>query len=273
MTPDRLTLAAIALILGSFGASATETGSRQLLAQAATPLTIPAPTPTTPPAGEATPAPATPPAAAAPETPPPAAGTPDQAPPAADAPDQPPPDADTTDQPPPGADAPPDGGAEDGDTPPDELSLGEIPVIETIELTPDLARRALDSYIMAKEKYADSGLEGFENLQDFVDKTDDGKKFEADIKAAGFPNVTEWNMAVTTLGVMYGSVSENQTADLEDQIKEIEGDTELAQDMKDRMIKSIKAMIPSANNKKVIEDLMADPVYGPKLQQIDIEEE
>lgn len=266
MTPDRLTLAAIALILGTLGASAADTGSSLLLAQTATPLPIPAPTPAAPPPAAET-APATPPAAQAPPPPP-------EAPPpaATETPGQPP-AAETPDQPPPAADAPDNGGADDGDTPPEELSLGEIPVIETIELTPDLARRALDSYIMAKEKYADSGLESFENLQEFVDKTDDGKKFEADIKAAGFANVTDWNMAVTTLGVMYGSVSENQTADLQDQIKEIEGDTELAQDMKDRMIKSIKAMIPSENNKKVIEDLMNDPVYGPKLQQIDIEEE
>jgi hypothetical protein len=32
-------------------------------------------------------------------------------------------------------------------------------------------------------------------------------------------------------------------------------------------------MIPSDNNKKVIEDLMADAVYGPKLKQLDIEQE
>lgn len=39
------------------------------------------------------------------------------------------------------------------------------------------------------------------------------------------------------------------------------------------MIKALKAMIPSDNNKKVIEDLMADAVYGPKLKQLDIEQE
>ena len=70
-----------------------------------------------------------------------------------------------------------------------------------------------------------------------------------------------------------GSVVDDQTADLELQIKEIEGDTELAQDMKDKMVKALKALIPSDNNKKVIEDLIADPVYGPKLKQLDTEEE
>jgi hypothetical protein len=39
------------------------------------------------------------------------------------------------------------------------------------------------------------------------------------------------------------------------------------------MVKSIRAMIPSPNNRKVIEELMADPVYGERLKQLDIEEE
>jgi hypothetical protein len=43
--------------------------------------------------------------------------------------------------------------------------------------------------------------------------------------------------------------------------------------MKDRMIASLKAMIPSDNNKKVIEDLLDDPVYGDKLKQLDLVEE
>ena len=162
---------------------------------------------------------------------------------------------------------------DDEGTSPDELSLGEIPVIETMELSPDIAKRALDSYLLTKEKYANTDLEQYENLQDFVDQTPEGKNFEADIKSAGFANVTEWNLAITTLGVIYGSVIDDQTPDLLQQIEEVGQDTELAQDMKDRMIKALKAMIPSGNNKKVIEDLLADPVYGPRLKQLDIEEE
>jgi hypothetical protein len=162
---------------------------------------------------------------------------------------------------------------EDEGTSPDELSLGEIPVIETMDLTPDISRRALDSYLMIKEKYANSDLEQYENLQDFVDQTPEGKSFETDVKTAGFANVNDWNLAITTLGVIYASVIDDQTPDLMQQIKEVEDDTELAQDIKDRMIAALKAMIPSENNKKVVEQLLADPVYGPKLKQLDIEEE
>jgi hypothetical protein len=241
-------LAAGAALLALPAALAQERGGRPLLlAQAATPLQIPDS---------------------------PAAGGTDPAPPAADG--QPAPPEEQAQPAPPGDGTqatPGDGANDDADTPPDELSLGEIPTIETIELTPDLARRALDSYLLAKDKYANTDLDQYENLQDFVDQTPEGKNFEADVKAAGFANVTEWNMAITTLGVIYGSVVDDQTPDLQQQIKEVEADTELAQDIKDRMIKALKAMIPSENNRKVIEELMADPVYGPKLKQLDIEEE
>lgn len=215
-----------------------------MLAQAETPLQIPQAAPAQPEAGT----------------------TATEAAPNAEAPAEP-----SDDQVQPDPDQPTAG--DDEGTSPDELSLGEIPVIETMELTPDIAKRALDSYLVTKEKYADTNLEQYENLQDFVDQTPEGKNFETDIKAAGFANVTDWNLAITTLGVIYGSVIDDQTPDLLQQIKEVEQDTELAQDIKDRMIKALNAMIPSDNNKKVIEDLMADPDYGPKLKQLDIEEE
>lgn len=246
ITRTSVTVLAMAALLCAPGkrpaAAAAETW---LVAQAATPLEIPA-------------APATEPAA------PPGKESPAPAPAPA------PPGSTTT---PPAGDQP--AAEEDpGDVPADEeLSIGEIPVIETIELTPDIAKRALDSYIAARQKYAESDLDQFENLQDFVDQTEDGKAFEADVKAAGFANVTDWNLAITTLGLTYGSIIDDQTSDLLLQIKEVEEDTEMAQDIKDRMVKALKALIPSDNNKKVVGAMMDDAVYGEKLKLLDIEEE
>lgn len=239
------------------------------MAQAATPLPIPQGQ-----TGAAAPAPAAP---KDQSQIPPSSAAPAGAQPAKPAAGQAAPDANTTKAAPGEGTAAPDdqavpddqAGPDDGDQGPQDLSLGEIPVVEVMELTPDIAKRALDSYLAAKEKYADAGLDQYENLQDFVDQTAEGKKFEADVKAAGFANVTDWNLAITSLTVMYGSVLDNQDADLQEQIKEVESDTEMAQDMKDRMIKSIRAMIPSANNRKIVEDLMKDPVYGEKLKQLD----
>jgi hypothetical protein len=162
---------------------------------------------------------------------------------------------------------------EDETLSPDDMSLGEIPQIETIELTADIARRAVDAYVVVKEKYKDAEFELYDNLQDFVDQTAQGKQFEADIKASGFANVGEWNVAITTVSFAYTGVIDDQSADIQAQIEEIQNDAELAQDMKDRMIASLKAMIPSENNRQVIQELIDDPAYTEKLKQLETEEE
>lgn len=159
------------------------------------------------------------------------------------------------------------------DSSPDDLSYGEIPDVTVIELTEDIARRSLDALALVRDKYKDANLENFESLQDFVDQTDEGKKFEADLKAAGFASVDEWNVAVTSVSFAYSAITDNLTDDLTNQIAEIEKDTSLAQDMKDRMIKGLKAMIPSENNKKVVQALIDDPSYSEKLKLLSEEGE
>jgi hypothetical protein len=153
------------------------------------------------------------------------------------------------------------------------MSIGEVPAVQTEELTPDMARKALDAYVLVQTKYQDSPLENFDTLQAFVDADPKGKDFEADIKTFGFPNVNDWNLAVTTLSFAYTNVLDDQTADIKQQIDETAANNELAQDMKDRMITSLKAMIPSANNTKIVTDLIADPVYGDKIKLLETTEE
>ena len=162
----------------------------------------------------------------------------------------------------------------EGEIPPeDEVSIGEIPVVQMVELTPETARKAVDAYVVVKDKYKDAALENFDSLQDFVDRDPLGKAFEADIKAAGFTNVTEWNLAITTVGAAYANIIDDQSTDIKQQIEEVEKDTELAQDMKDRIITSLKALIPSENNHKVVQGLIDDPAYAEKLKSLETEEE
>jgi hypothetical protein len=192
----------------------------------------------------------------APKPQPPAAGEQPQAEPPADG------GEDLTEPP------PPDTGEQTDteDTSPDDLSFGEIPDVTVIELTDDIARRSIDALALVRDKYKDANLENYESWQDFVDKTEEGKKFEADIKTAGFANVDEWNVAVTSVSFAYSAITDNLADDLANQIAEIEKDTSLAQDMKDRMIKGLKAMIPSENNKKVVQAMIDDPAYTEKLK-------
>ncbi len=162
----------------------------------------------------------------------------------------------------------------DGETPPeDEVSIGEIPVVQMVELTPETAQKAVDAYVIVKDKYKDAALENFDSLQDFVDRDPLGKAFEADIKAAGFANVTDWNLAITTVGAAYSNIIDDQSTDIKQQIEEVEKDTELAQDMKDRIITSLKALIPSENNHKVVQELIDNPAYTEKLKLLETEEE
>lgn len=155
----------------------------------------------------------------------------------------------------------------------EDFSLGDIPIVETVELTTEKAKKALDTYVLVREKYKDAALENYENLQDFVDQSPQGKAFEADVKAAGFPNVIEWNTTITTLSFAYDNSIDDQTLSIKQQIEELNTDTETAQDMRERMIKALQAMIPSDNNRKVLEEIKADPAYIEKLKMLGTETE
>jgi hypothetical protein len=155
----------------------------------------------------------------------------------------------------------------------EDVSVGDIPDVVVVELKPDVSRKALDVYVLVRDKYKDEKLEDYESLQDFVNKSPKGKDFEADVKAAGFASLDEWNNVITNLSFAYGNMIDDQTTDLKQQIEEIKGDTTMAQDMKDRMVKAIAAMIPSDNNKKIVEELSKDPVYAEKVKLLETETE
>jgi hypothetical protein len=162
----------------------------------------------------------------------------------------------------------------DSETPPsDEVSIGEIPVVQMVELTPDTAQKAVDAYVIVKDKYKDAALENFDSLQDFVDRDPQGKAFEADIKLAGFANVTDWNLAITTVSAAYSNIIDDQSTDIKQQIEEVEEDTELAQDMKDRIVASLNALIPSENNRSIVQQMIDNPAYTEKLKLLETEEE
>lgn len=151
----------------------------------------------------------------------------------------------------------------------DDFNLGEIPEIQSVELTLDLAKRALDTWLVVRDKYKDADIEAYDDLQEFVDKNEQGSAFEADIKAAGFATASEWNVSITSLSFAYSATIDDPSAEITAQIEEIKVDDTIAQDMKDRMIASLGAMIPSENNRKIVAELLADPAYKEKLEQLE----
>lgn len=155
----------------------------------------------------------------------------------------------------------------------EDFNLGEVPDIQSVELTLDEAKRALDTWLLVRDKYRDADLEAYDDLQEFVDKNEQGSAFEADIRAAGFVSASAWNVAITSLSFAYSATIDDPSAEIAAQIEEIKVDDTIAQDMKDRMIASLSAMIPSENNKRIVAELLADPAYKPKLEQLETGEE
>jgi hypothetical protein len=162
----------------------------------------------------------------------------------------------------------------DNETPPaDDVNVGEVPVVKMVELTVDSAQRAVDTYVLLKDKYKDAALENYDTLQDFVDKDAQGKAFEADVKAAGFASVDEWNATVTTVSAAYSNINDDQSSDIKSQIEDVKKDPEMAQDMKDRLISSLNSLIPTENNRGVVQQMINNPAYVEKLKQLETEEE
>jgi hypothetical protein len=149
-----------------------------------------------------------------------------------------------------------------------ETVPAEVPPVEKVELTAETARKAIDAFIMVEEKYPETF--GYISYEDFVAKDAAGKAFEADIKSLGFASVGDWKAAIDTVGDTYQLISEGE--DIEVQIAEVQADKTLPQDEKDRIISSLKPFIQSENNKKVIAELLKDPVYGDKLRLLAEEE-
>jgi hypothetical protein len=151
--------------------------------------------------------------------------------------------------------------------PPDTGEL-DLEPIETIELDDATARRALDAFVVVKEKYKDTDIDSYSTLEEFVGATDDGKRFDEDIRSFGFPSVGEWNKAITTVSLAYSAVAENQEAEIRNQIEDLNNDPELTEESRRKIAESLLSMLPSDNNKKVIRDLMALPEYEAKLKTL-----
>jgi len=155
----------------------------------------------------------------------------------------------------------------------DAVSLGEIPDVVTEELVPERARKAIDGFVLLQDKYQDSPLEDYTDLQEFVDKDPKGPELDKDIKALGFKSVLDWNIAVTSVSVAYNNILDDQTADLKQQIEDVKASKDLAQDMKDRTIKSLQNSIPSENNTKIVQAIINDKDYKEKIKMLESTEE
>jgi hypothetical protein len=153
----------------------------------------------------------------------------------------------------------------DDTMPADSIPLDEMPALEAVDLTLDVARRALDAYAGVRDKYTGEGLDRYETLEEFVAATAAGKRLEADIRAFGFSGVGDWNRAIMAVGFAYNAIADNSETTVREQIDQIRQDATMAETEKTRLIASLQTLLPSDNNKVIVRQLMLDPQYRDKL--------
>ncbi len=148
----------------------------------------------------------------------------------------------------------------------------DVPHVDTIELTIEVAKRAIDAFAKVNRRYDDKGLDQFETLEEFVKETDAGKQMESEIKMFGFTDISQWNAAISTVVFAYSALAFDQETEIKQQIDEIRKQTSLSNDERDKMVRSLEAMLPSDNNKKIVRDLMNDPDYAERLKLLSQDE-
>jgi len=154
-----------------------------------------------------------------------------------------------------------------------DLTVDDIPDIKVEELNADLAKKAIDGFVLQHEKYQDAPMSDYDSPEEFVQKDPKGKAFEDELKGLGFKDVADWDTAVMSITVAYNMVLNDQTSDIKQQMDDFKARKDLSQQDKDEAVRRLQNQIPSENNLKVINDLMKDKVYGDKVKLFESSEE
>lgn len=157
-------------------------------------------------------------------------------------------------------------------TMPSRQSRRSAEELDTQELTVDAAKRAIDAFAEVRDKYNDAGMENYESLEEFVAETEAGKRLEAEIMAYGFSDISEWNETIMLVGIAYSAFVYDYAADLRQQIRAIREDTTIDEEMRTQLIAGLNALMPSRNNRVVMQELFNDQSYREKLRLLEEEE-
>ena len=142
----------------------------------------------------------------------------------------------------------------------------------TEDLTVDAAKRAIDAFAQVRDKYNDAGMENYNSLEEFVAETAAGKRLEAEIRSFGFSDITDWNDTIMAVGIAYSAFVYDYAADLRQQIRAIRDDPTIDDEMRAQLIAGLNALMPSLNNRIVMQELFNDQSYRDKLRLLEEEE-
>jgi hypothetical protein len=148
----------------------------------------------------------------------------------------------------------------------------DIEDLSTRELTVDAAKRAIDAFAEVRDKYTGEGIENYSSLEAFVAETEAGKRLEADIMAYGFADITDWNETIMAVGFAYSAFIYDYAADLRQQIKAVQDDPTIDEEMRAQLVAGLTALMPSRTNRIVMQALFEDQAYRDKLRLL-VEEE
>ena len=151
----------------------------------------------------------------------------------------------------------------------DEIVDEDIPNMKAVELSEDAAKRALDAFEEVFGKFDDEEIAKYPTLQEFADKSPEGGKFAAIIRKHGFKSVAEWNDIISNIGFAVTSILEGDDDEIIRQIRETEQRTDLPKERKEKMLKYLRVLIPSPNNRQVVQKLLDDPVYRKKIDLLE----
>ena len=144
--------------------------------------------------------------------------------------------------------------------------------VDQVDLSEDSAKRALDVFILLKEKYQDTDIGEYETLEQFVAEAAEGKALESDVKANGFDTVTVWNNTIMSVSFAYAAISGSQEQEIRTEIENIRTDKDIADDLRQSLISGLESMLPSEANKTVVKTLNEDGAWAEKLKLL-IEDE
>lgn len=168
--------------------------------------------------------------------------------------------------------ADPDTARSDPTMPPRPQGRRTAEELDAEDLTVDAAKRAIDAFAEVRDKYNDAGMENYDSLEEFVAETEAGKRLEADIRSFGFSDIADWNDTIMAVGIAYSAFVYDYAADLRQQIREVRDDPTIDEEMRAQLIAGLNALMPSINNRIVMQELFNDQSYRDKLRLLEEEE-
>ncbi|MBZ0217983.1 MAG: hypothetical protein K8F25_15610 [Fimbriimonadaceae bacterium] len=147
--------------------------------------------------------------------------------------------------------------------------MAGMPSLQQEELTIDIAKAGIDSFLELKEKY------GGDQLPDLDSSSEIGVPeallqyagFQNIVKSYGFDDVSQWHRVVLSLLLAHNFTREGQMEEYEQSIEEMK-QANLPEETQQQMIAMMTVLKPSDNNIAVAQTLRADAEYALKFEKM-----